>query len=867
MNKTRLLMILGVILLSLVLVGMALAADNTRVNDNRLHSFDTKNVTSISGSVSNPPPETSGSRSGVTDTTPPVVYVSAASFSQGFDDVTILPGWYSQNNSAPLGSLSWYQGVDSVFPAQSGAPTAYIAANYNSTSGTGTISNWLLTPQLALANGATFSFWTRTTAGSGYPDRLQVRLSTAGSSTNVGTTESSVGDFTTLLLDVNPTLTVGGFPEAWTQYVITLSGIPIGSTGKFAFRYYVTNGGPTGSNSNYIGVDTVEYNLPPPLISVNPLSLHSTQQPDRMTTQQLQICNIEGFDLSWKISEVPANHVGVVLLIETTDTTNSLQHALKDLGYPYNYFHGNDWTSLDFTPYNVVIVGMDGGTIEAPSLQKVRMDVINAGKRLIFIGGTAYQNFALGVNQYLVLNNTANYSWKISSTPHFTIVDPTNPLAQGLITPYNFVNSSAAYYQMRVTDPNIEAVAMNGDGYTNFFYKGVNFPLILGDAPQVVGDFIWFVNSPNGNYWTNPADFNLLKNLLSNAIQASTILGTHLLSESSYSGITSVVETPAVNRVPDILDLSYWDGDSYDTPTPYPCSRDTDPTSSASDETCWEENSPTGDLNQTPVIPDSSIDPLSTKVAPNSVNRPSQLTHPGTLLGTILYEGFETGIMPPADWTVLQTNPTKTWKIAAVGTPFEGTHFADVEYDPALVPQNEVLMTPMLDISNAILDFWSMGSIYWCRDTLNNCDLNIWIVIGAWDGGAGNDIFVGKADDAWTSNFIWSNSIFDLTPLLPGVPIRIAFQYTGADGAQIGLDSIRLDIDIPWLITSPMTGTVQAGNCSDIDVTFDSTNTVPGNYYGALRIDSNASNEPFVNVFVSMTVTNYEVYLPVTQKH
>ena len=91
-------------------------------------------------------------------------------------------------------------------PAQ---PTAYIGANYNNTGDLGTISNWMLTPEIALANGDTISFWTRTADGSIWPDRLEMRLSTAGASTNVGTTATSVGDFTTVLVEVNPTLAAG----------------------------------------------------------------------------------------------------------------------------------------------------------------------------------------------------------------------------------------------------------------------------------------------------------------------------------------------------------------------------------------------------------------------------------------------------------------------------------------------------------------------------------------------------------------------------------------------------------------------------------------------------------------------------------
>ena len=123
-----------------------------------------------------------------------------------------------RNNSEPPGVIDWFQGNDTVFPAHEGPPTAYIAANFNNTSGTGTISNWLLTPVVDMFNGQQMSFWTRTVAQPNpYPDRLQVRASTAGASTNVGTTALSVGDFTTLLLDINETYQQGGYPEEWTQ--------------------------------------------------------------------------------------------------------------------------------------------------------------------------------------------------------------------------------------------------------------------------------------------------------------------------------------------------------------------------------------------------------------------------------------------------------------------------------------------------------------------------------------------------------------------------------------------------------------------------------------------------------------------------
>lgn len=154
-------------------------------------------------------------------------------------------------------------GAGGPFDAYNGAANAYIGANYNSTGTLGTISNWLSMPNRTLRNGDTLSFYTRKpTVGSGmtdYPDRLEVRLSTNGASTNVGGTATGVGDFSTLLLSINPSLIANVYPQVWTQYTVTLSGLPAPTSGRMAFRYFVTNGGQTGAASDYIGIDNVVY--------------------------------------------------------------------------------------------------------------------------------------------------------------------------------------------------------------------------------------------------------------------------------------------------------------------------------------------------------------------------------------------------------------------------------------------------------------------------------------------------------------------------------------------------------------------------------------------------------------------------------
>ncbi|MFN0277398.1 MAG: choice-of-anchor J domain-containing protein [Pyrinomonadaceae bacterium] len=183
---------------------------------------------------------------------------------ESFENVNGLPaaGWSFQNNSEPTGTPSaWFQGNAATYPSQSGQPNSYISANFNSGAGVATISNWLLTPVMDLRNGATISFYTRTVAVPTFPDRLQVRMSTAGNSTVVGVTPTDIGDFHTLLLDINPTYSPSGYPSDWTQFTATISGLSSPTAGRFAFRYFVENGGPNGVNSDTVGIDTLSYAL------------------------------------------------------------------------------------------------------------------------------------------------------------------------------------------------------------------------------------------------------------------------------------------------------------------------------------------------------------------------------------------------------------------------------------------------------------------------------------------------------------------------------------------------------------------------------------------------------------------------------
>ena len=193
-------------------------------------------------------------------------------FTYGFDGTTAslaTDGWQQTNQSAPVGASTYTipAAPSTAFPAgaQAGTPTSYTLINFNSTTGSGTISNWLISPVVTIKNGDVISFYTQTTPyaaaptpANTFPDRLELRLSTNGAfTTNPSGGINGLGDFTTLCVEVNPNLDLTGYPDTWTQFTYTVTGLPTDTDCKFAFRYYVTNGGPTGANSNIIAIDTV----------------------------------------------------------------------------------------------------------------------------------------------------------------------------------------------------------------------------------------------------------------------------------------------------------------------------------------------------------------------------------------------------------------------------------------------------------------------------------------------------------------------------------------------------------------------------------------------------------------------------------
>ncbi len=206
------------------------------------------------------------------------------SFVQEFDSMEAMlqQGWTAKNNSRPLGTTTWAPGEYHWINDPKKGPTSYGSyPGYNTShSGRdyavclytcqgdppnraiqkGAASCWLISPAVPLKNGDQIVFYTRTMDNpAAFADRMEVRVNYNNGGVEVGNDTSTVGDFTTLIHNINPNVTPSGYPGVWTRYEYTVTGRPVPKLGRFAFRYYTPDAGGAGANGQGTGVDAVEF--------------------------------------------------------------------------------------------------------------------------------------------------------------------------------------------------------------------------------------------------------------------------------------------------------------------------------------------------------------------------------------------------------------------------------------------------------------------------------------------------------------------------------------------------------------------------------------------------------------------------------
>ncbi|MBK7883268.1 MAG: choice-of-anchor J domain-containing protein [Chitinophagaceae bacterium] len=224
----------------------------------------------------------------------PAPPIADQSFIEEFDTAAaaISRDWKFINTSNPKGSNVWQNGGN-ILPffnaySNNGSNVGFIGADYTSTSAeAGIISNWLVSPPVLMQNGDKIIFYTRAQTLSGYDiddstdyaNRLQLYINSTNQDMNVGEGNDvdDTGNFNKLLLDINPDYyewhkepgtyndviytaqqLAHAYPQQWTRFEATVSGLSKPEMRRFAFRYLVEEGGSNGRGSG-IGIDRVSY--------------------------------------------------------------------------------------------------------------------------------------------------------------------------------------------------------------------------------------------------------------------------------------------------------------------------------------------------------------------------------------------------------------------------------------------------------------------------------------------------------------------------------------------------------------------------------------------------------------------------------
>jgi hypothetical protein len=197
------------------------------------------------------------------------------SFTEEFIDVSKLTtnGWVFKDNSSAdsvYAADQWgqgYAGTDKSgnpfgIPAYSykSSPDeyAYSHAYYSDTNQV--VSSWLITPVLSVKNGDKISFYTRGDgdATNSFAGRMQV-LMNKSTSLDVGSSSGSTGDFNTVLFDINSSQSPNGYPESWTKYEYTFSGISGKMDTRIAFRHYYIH--PIFPNGEGVAIDQFKFQV------------------------------------------------------------------------------------------------------------------------------------------------------------------------------------------------------------------------------------------------------------------------------------------------------------------------------------------------------------------------------------------------------------------------------------------------------------------------------------------------------------------------------------------------------------------------------------------------------------------------------
>ena len=168
---------------------------------------------------------------------------------------------YYRGTGAQGISATWFQGSTLLFNSYNGPSTGYVAANFQVVNGINNIDNWLVLPKKSVSANDSIVFYSRSPDGDTYADSVRVMYSAAGDSLP----ESSWTE-------------LGRFKVSISGWQRKSFGAPsAGANARFAIRYNIVNGGPSGTNSDYIGIDALTLEKTPFTYDISVVSIDSVK--------------------------------------------------------------------------------------------------------------------------------------------------------------------------------------------------------------------------------------------------------------------------------------------------------------------------------------------------------------------------------------------------------------------------------------------------------------------------------------------------------------------------------------------------------------------------------------------------------------
>ena len=189
-----------------------------------------------------------------------------ADFSEDFESVTptqpgepgpaelLGRGWVFRNQSSPRGNSVCSTGPCYLCGgAHAGLRTLEVGFSSTDVLG-GTVSHWAILPAIpGQVAGDFLVFHARAVTSFNVPPRLEVRYS-VGQGIDTGSSATHVGDFSDLLLTIDPVPSTG-----WTRYDVPLPG-----NGRLALRFFAPDVEPIISSGNdWLEIDTLSVGPPP----------------------------------------------------------------------------------------------------------------------------------------------------------------------------------------------------------------------------------------------------------------------------------------------------------------------------------------------------------------------------------------------------------------------------------------------------------------------------------------------------------------------------------------------------------------------------------------------------------------------------